>query len=426
MANAVLNSNSSSALVSALDSVSSSVNPFQYSYASKGTLGYSHVPAHARIISVSETTSPGFGRNNDFAILKSGHLENAFVKMVVKNESGAAADYNAFIGNLQVAEIQLITQGKVICSSKPFGRACLMSDAPYGRKKNQEKGYGLQGSGRHADIADDAETTFYVPLGFACFDSPANFIDTNFTEPLVVRVRLEAANTYANASASAFAAVSLSLSSLQLVQIFRMLPSDLEQKTIEANYQEEDLVRVMWDLVEESSSSTPTAAVSQVLTHTITTNRCVSKLFIAIEDTITTAGADTPGSQGIGDYLELSNIKIEANGQALLDIDAGLIAYMSGTDAGSVNSPNCVGNYWDTSYSHSQNIYCIDFGLLKGTDHFSGMVSARELNNWKVSATSSSSTALIATAHNLRVCMVCPQLESTSSASGKVSTSLSS
>lgn len=425
MANAVLNSNSSSALVSALDAVSSAKNPFEYSYADKGTLGYSHIPAHARIISVSETTSPGFGRNNDFSILKSGHLENAFVKMTITNNSGAAADYNAFIGNLQVAEIQLITQGKVICSSRPFGRACLMSDAPYGRKKNQEKGYGLQAV-RHADIADAASLTFYVPLGMACFDTPANFIDTNFTEPLVVRVRLEAANTYANASASSFAAVSLDLTTLQLVQIFRMLPSDLEQKTIEANYQEEDLVRVMWDIVEESSQSTPTAAVSQVLTHTITTNRCVSKLFVAIEDIETTAGADVPGSQGIGDYLELSNIKLEANGQSLMDIDASLIAYMSGTDAGSVNSPNCVGNYWDQSFSHSANIYCLDFGLLKGTDHFSGMVSARELNNWKISVTSSSGTALIAKKHNVRVAMICPQLESTSSASGKVSTSLSS
>jgi len=425
MANAVLNSNASSALISALDAVSSTKNPFEYSYASKGTLGYSHVPAHARVISTSQCTSPGFGQNNDFQILKSGHLENAFVKMTLTNGSGATADYNAFIGNLQVAEIQLITQGKVICSSKPFGRACLMSDAPYGRKKNMEKGFGLQAV-RHADIADGASTTFYIPLGFASFDSPANFIDTNFTEPLVVRVRLEGASTYANASASAYGAVSLTLTTLELVQVFRMLPSDLEQKTIEANYSEDDLVKVMWDLVEESSQSTPSAGASQVLTHTITTNRCVSKLFVAIEDTINTAGADSPGSAGFGDYLTLSNIKLEANGQAILDIDAGLIAYMTGCDAGSTNSPNCVGNYWDSTYSHSQNIYCIDFGLLKGTDHFSGMVSARELNSWKISVTSSSSTNLTATAHNLRVCMVCPQLESTSSASGKISTSLSS
>ena len=300
-----------------------------------------------------------------------------------------------------------------------------MSDAPYGRKKNMEKGYGLQ-SVRHADVADDAATTFYIPLGFACFDSPANFIDTNFTEPLVVRVRLEAANTYANASASSFAAVGLTLTTLELVQVFRMLPSDLEQKTIEANYSEDDLVKVMWDIVEESSQSTPTAAVSQVLTHTVTTNRCISKLFVALEDIETTAGADVPGSQGIGDYLELSNIKIEANGQAILDIDAGIVGYMLGSTAGVENSPNAVGNYWDTSFSHSQNIYCIDFGLLKATDHFSGMISARELNQLKVTVTSSASTALIATKHNVRIAAICPQLESTSSSSGKVSTSLSS
>jgi len=425
MANAVLNSNASSALISALDAVSSAKPAFEYSYASKGTLGYSHVPAHARVVSVSQATSTGFNQNCDFPILKSGILENAFIKMVLKNESGAAADYNAFIGNLQVAEIQLITQGKVICSSKPFGRACLMSDSPYGRKKNMEKGYGLQAV-RHADVADDASNTFYVPLGFAAFDAPANMIDTNFTEPLVVRVRLEGASTYANASASAYAAVSLTLTSLELVQVFRLLPSDQEQKLVDSNYSEDDLVKVMWDLVEESSQSTPTAAVSQVLTHTITTNRCISKLFVAIEDTINSAGADSPGSAGFGDYLTLSNIKLEANGQSIIDIDAGIVGYMMGTTAGVENSPNCVGNHWDSTYSHSQNVYCIDFGLLKATDHFSGMISARELNSFKLSVTSSSSTALAATAHNLRVCMVCPQLESTSSASGKISTSLSS
>lgn len=424
--NAVLNSNSSSALISAVDAVSSAKNPFEYSYASKGTLGYSHIPAHATVISTSQATSIGFNQNCDFPILKSGILANGFLKMRVMNETGATLDANAFMGNLQVAEIQLITQGKVICSSKPFGRACLMSDAPYGRKKNMEKGYGLQAV-RHADVADDASLTFYIPLGFACFDAPTNFIDTNFTEPLVVRVRLEGASTYANACADPWAAVSWSLKELELVQVFKGLPSDLEQKNVEANYGEgEDLVRVMWDLVEESTQQTPTAAVSQVLTHTITTNRCVSKLFIAIEDTIQAVGNDIPASAGIGDYLELSNIKIEANGQSLLDIDAGLIGYMVNSTAGVENSPNCVGNYWDSTYSHSQNIYCIDFGLLKSTDHFSGMISARELNSFKVSATSSASTALLASAHNLRVCMVCPQLESTSSASGKVSTSLSS
>jgi len=425
MANAVLNSNSSSALISAVDAVSSSKNPFEYSYASKGTLGYSHVPAHARIVSVSQATSVGFNQNCDFPILKSGLLENAFVKLKIRNETGANAFLNPSFGNMTVAEIQLITQGKVICSSRPFGRACLMSDAPYGRKKNQEKMYGLQTSSSRHTVSDDAYLTFYIPLGFSAFDTPANFIDTNFSEPLQVRVRLEAANTYADNGASTAVAVSLSLTSLELVQVFRMLPSDLESRTIQANYGEEDLVRVMWDMIEESTATTPSAAVSQSLSHTITTNRCVAKLFVAIEDTVDATGTDL-NSQALGRYLELSNIKLEANGQSILDIDAGIVGYCLGTDAGSSNSPNCVGNYHDSTYAHSQLIYCIDFGLLKGTDHFSGMISARELNSFKVTVTSSTTVALTATSHNLRVMMICPQLESTSSASGKVSTSLSS
>jgi len=422
MANSILNSNQSSALISALDSVSSAKNFAEYSYASKGVMQYSHLPAHARIVSTSQATSIGFNQNCDFPILKSGFLENAFVKMVLKNETGATAYLNANIGNLQIAEIQLISQGKVLASSKPFGRACLMSDAEYGRKKNQEKGYALQAA-RHT-LADDGSLTFYVPLGMYFCESASQYIDTNFIEPLQVRVRLGSANQYADDGANPAVAVNLSLTSLELVQCFRMLPSDKEQEAINANYAEDDLVIVGWDLVEESTTKTPAAAVSQEFTHTITSNRCVSKLFVALEPTVDSTATDL-ASQAEGNYLPLSNIKLEMNGQSAIDIDADLVGYMMGVDNGSRN-PNCVGNYWDSTYEHSQNVYCIDMGLLKGLDKFSGMISARELNSFKLTCTSSASSAVEASAHNLRVCMVAPQLISISSASGKVSTSLSS
>ena len=426
MANAILNSNSSSALISAVDAVSSAKNPFEYSYASKGMLTYSHVPAHARVVSTSQATSIGFGQNNDYSILKSGLIENAFLKIVVKNESGANAFLNASIGNLICQDIQLITQGKVICHSTPFGRACLMSDAPYARKKNMEKMLGLQAV-RHT-LADDASLTFYVPLGFSCFDSPSSFLDTNFVEPLTVRVRTASANAYADdggAGDGTAVARALTLSSMELVQVFRMLPNQLEQQTISANYQDDDLVRVEWDMVEERTTKTLAAAVSQKIEHTITTNRCVAKMFIAVEDTVDGTATDL-NSQAEGRYLELSNIKISANGQDVMDVPADLIGYCLGSDAGVSNSPNCVSNYFDDSYSHSKNIYCVDFGLLKATDHFSGMISARELNAFRVEVTTSSGSAVTATAHNLLVMMIAPQLTSTSSASGKISTSLSS
>ena len=182
MANAILNSNSSSALVSALTNVSSNKNPFEYSYASKGTMGYSSVPAHARVISVSQASNIGFSQNNDFSVLKSGLLENAFIKYVIKNESGANAFVNPNLGNLLLEEIQLISQGKVLQSSKPFMRACLASSAPYQRKKNMEVMMNLATNDTRITLADDEEKTYYVPLGFSIFDTPGNFLDTNFSD----------------------------------------------------------------------------------------------------------------------------------------------------------------------------------------------------------------------------------------------------
>ena len=49
MSASILNSNASSALISSLDAVSTAKNPFVYSYASKATLGYSHIPAQSLV-----------------------------------------------------------------------------------------------------------------------------------------------------------------------------------------------------------------------------------------------------------------------------------------------------------------------------------------------------------------------------------------
>ena len=68
MANAVLNSNSSSALLSALDQVSSAKSPWEYSYGNKGELATSHVRSHARVVSTSQATSIGFNQNVDFSL----------------------------------------------------------------------------------------------------------------------------------------------------------------------------------------------------------------------------------------------------------------------------------------------------------------------------------------------------------------------
>ena len=302
MSSAILNSNASSALISATNAVSSITNPFIYSYGNKGQLTSSAVPAHARIVSTSQTSNIGFSQNIDFQVLKSGFLESAFIKYTIRNSSGANAYANGLIGNLLLEEISLMTQGKIISHSTPFSRAARMSDAPYGRKKNLEQAYGLTAG--EITIADGASKTFYVPLGLSCFDTPANFLNTSFLEPINIRIRTAGKSQYFGSHADPSVPVDLTMTSMELIQVFRMLDSAEEQKCIQANYSEDNLVSVEYDSICENTSFTPTAGLSRVASHVITTNRSIAKLYIAVESTVNPAAA-VANTEAVGKYLEL-------------------------------------------------------------------------------------------------------------------------
>jgi len=424
MSNVQLNSNSSSALVSSLDSVSSKKNPFSYSYAQKGTLASAHVPAHSRTAVTSYATSIGFNQNIDFPILKQGLLENCFLKIEVENDSGGAVYVNPNIMNLIVSEASLITAGRTICSSRPFGRAAIMSNKPYSVKKNMEKILALQAA--PAVLANGGSQVAYIPLCFSCFDAPELQYLTTFTEPQTVRIRLSAANAYSDDNGAA--AVNLKLKTCELIQVFRMLPSDLEQKMINEDYADtESLVRVQYDLIEESTtpSTAANAAVSQVFKHTFTTNRCASKIFFALENTNATT-ANRIASAGEGVYLGIEKVVLKGSGQTLFELDGDVLKYCLNQDTDSANSMFCVGANWDNSYAHTSNVYCLDFGMSKDNSHLTSLFSFREVNDLTLEITSSKNVALAATVHRLRVCIQSPQLESINSASGKISTSLSS
>ena len=421
MANAILNSNSSSALISSLDSVSSNKNPYIYSYAQKGTLGAAHVPAHSRTVVVSQPTgTPNFGTNIDFPVIKADMLSNAFIKLVLTQNTGDPAIANQGFLNMMVEEISLLTAGKVICSSRPFGRACLMSNKPYQVKKNLEKMFNLT-SGRQA-IANGDTVAAYIPLGFSCFDAPELNYNTSFVEPLLVRVRLAAANTYLDDNAGN--PVNAAISSIELIQVHRSLPADKLQKQIASNYSDtESLVRVQpYDLIEENSTKVLNAAANQVIEHTLTTNRVMTKIFIAVENTVSQV-ANAIDSFSEGEYLPVANIKISGNGQNIIDCDGDLVKYALNSDSDSSNSAFAVGNNWDSSFPHNSNIYCFDLGFNKDPSHMTNALSTREISDFKVTVTL---TAGSNTLHRLRVCLASPFLESINSASGKISTSLSS
>ena len=428
MSSAILNSNASSALIASLDSVSSAKNPYIYSYAQKGTLGAAHIPAHSRCVVVSQPTGiAGFGTNIDLPVIKAGMLENSFIKLVFTNNTGAAAYPNQAFMNLMVEEISLMTAGKVLCSSRPFGRACLMSNKPYEVKKNMEKMFKLT-AGRVA-WANGTSETAYIPLCFSCFESPELNYNTNFVEPLVVRVRLAAANSYlddnGNAAVGHVAATPLTIASCSLVQVHRTLPSDLTQKQIASNYSDtESLVRVQpYDLVEENTVKNCVIG-DNTISHTFTTNRVMTKLFIGVENLVSQV-ANAIDSYDEGNYMVIKSVKLTGNGQQIIgELDGDILKHCLIQDTDTANSAFGVGNGWDTNAPpHTQNILQYQFDMSKDPSHITSAFSSREVADLTVSVTF---TAASATNHRLRVCLLSPFLESINSASGKISTSLSS
>ena len=100
-----------------------------------------------------------------------------------------------------------------------------------------------------------------------------------------------------------------------------------------------------------------------------------------------------------------------------------ILKYALNADSDSSNSMFAVGNGWDTSFPHNSNILCFDLGFNKDPSHMSNALSSREISDFKITCTFN---AAAATVHRLRVCLASPFLESINSASGKISTSLSS
>ena len=85
-------------------------------------------------------------------------------------------------------------------------------------------------------------------------------------------------------------------------------------------------------------------------------------------------------------------------------------------------SPNAAAGGTDSLPCFS-NIYCYNLGYTSDNSHYTNLNSLREINSYKVVVNLGTAAS---GNHRLRVALQCPVLESISSASGKITTSLSS
>ena len=406
--NAVLNSNSSSAIVSAIDSVKP-YNPFVYSLGKKSQIQGGNVPAHARTsVRSNPQSSIAFSTATDFKIIRGGMLENAILRLEFTVASSAVTVSGTFFNDI-CERIQLISSGRVIQETTPFGRMCLLSQRPKDVRDNLTDLMQITNGNKTLTVGTHVA---YIPCMFSHFESCELHINDLFCEPIMVRLRSGSVSDYMAAGSTA-SNLSFNSSGCYLQQIHRTLPSALEQAQIAENFgDQEALIRVQNEFVVESTTTNLSSETE--LSHTVDSNRAPTRIFVAVDD--------LSGNQDTSLHRALDNIKIEGNGQEIINLDADMLKYGLVPAMDAPNAPYGAGGGNDTLPCFS-NILCYNLGYTSDNSHYTNLNSLREINTYKV-------TVNLGTAdsgnHRLRVALQCPVLESISSASGKITTSLSS
>ena len=150
------------------------------------------------------------------------------------------------------------------------------------------------------------------------------------------------------------------------------------------------------------------------LSHTVDSNRAPTRLFFAVDDVA------NPEDTSL--HLDLEDITITGNGQEIIKLDGDMLKFGLVPAMDLPNAPYGAGGGNDSLPCFS-NIYCYNLGYTSDNSHYTNLNSLREINSYKVVVNLGTAAS---GNHRLRVALQCPVLESISSASGKITTSLSS
>lgn len=423
MANPLLMSSASSAMVSVLNQVDTNIHasPFAYRY-SQNTKGASFSACAKQFLEIQPNGSKVLGGIIDFPITKNGLLAGLIVKLTLGKT--AAHTCNSSLGALQIDEMQLVSNGRVLFSQTSQGLLSLIANMPYQSRRTLEDMLLLQASTTGTDtFGSTTSNVFYVPALFHCFEAMENYLNTSFVEPLVLRLRMAGASDFCATDATGDTAASVSLTDITLIAQYINLPANVEQAMIQNDYGSgENLSKVSADLVHEFTDGTLTAGSSSSITHEVKTNRVINEMFICVDSG---RGDVSNTVDNVAGGIELDTIKIESNGQVIAELDAKVLGSLSGESADDWGYSDS--SYYDrSSRAQGSNYrYKFNFGLSKDVRRVFGCVSTRELNSFKITATTANATST-QTAARLHVIMRSPMLLSFSAESGRITSSISS
>ena len=446
MASALIQSNSQSALIATLNSASgATVNPFEYSLSKR-------VPSHGvqwTKLQAVNSGATGTGSTLNFDLTKMGFTRSLCLQFDVK-WTGTSADTNGWRpattewGFLEfIDRIDIESSSRRILTMTKSAMKAAYSDLNY----EQQMAFAA-GCHMTTDISTqfpkgdlDAHTNnkcrVMLPLLFSCFDNSNLCLATGFTEPIRVSItfassydnlRHVTANTavvFDNAAAASVnpdqmwtdasvKSANTTVTNPYLIVEHRLLPNELEDSTIAANYSQGPLSQLVYDYEVETVASLQLPALATAGTGDNIgqmTQAAVTPVSVELKSTavvtdiyfwaeIPIANFDAGNSLATGAQLEASNIPIplesvtfKASGQTIVDDIPceyiGMFSRRTMKDGFWGSAPVCRGRFsrdkdlYDRQGAPPGNpcyLYRIQLGMDSSKQYDSNGISLRELN----------------------------------------------
>ncbi len=443
MAQALIQSNAQSALISTLNTVGSSlINPFEYSFSKR-------IPSHGVQWTKLQPVNSGHTKQGDtvnFDLIKAGFTRSLTLRLEVHKglllqkqayEAPNSEANPATIGKKQLNEryviprtgllnlidhIDISSSTRRILTMSKQAILAAYSDLDGDARTSFEKGcrmstgVGAIGTAECEGNADDP-VVVHIPLLFSCFDNANLALATCFTEPIRVSVKFSsdwenwilssegtfvpAANdkvgslevngastvaTLTNAQMTAF-----KIDKAELIVEQRVLPNELEDATVAANFSSGPLSQLVYDYETEVSQFTHEA--NKVFKHEIKSTSVITDIYVIVtrsglQDETTALAAlnqETP--------IKVKKVSFKASGQNLIDdmdpdyfSDFGRRTLKDGYFKGNrrlhsntfVDVRAASGIY--EGLGNPKDIVRLQMGLDNSKQYDSGSISLRELN----------------------------------------------
>ena len=432
MSNVLINSNQNSALVATiLESSDAIKNPFVYAEDNI-------IPPHSvQYISVSPINPSQLVPSGtlDYDLPKNGLIRRIYVDASFTKTTGVDGSVvTGFLFNFE--SIELLSSGRRICLLTTEGMAAIASAMPDYVRRAYERSLhmGKSTSPTAGDVNVD-KVCFPIDMFFSDGDRYA--LNTSFTEPLRIRIKLGNGN---NATDDAVAKPH-TITQCNLQVEFRELPNNYTDALIAENYGDGMLTQLIKNYTYEtpaSYTSTSTATEFQKITVDLKENGAVKSLYVMCYMPHDADPALAKVRQS-DQFIKIDNVKLTASGQTIMDVPAELLGRWGKTKDGyercySTSTP--LADAGGTIGSSLENIVKIDFGI--GGDNCSNVISFRELSNPQLEITlkpaqittpfKSQGHGLGAITSEICTCQVVyevQQLMTTQSSTGRVNLSLS-